>query len=290
MSLADTAYTTNILLYHALKAAENCSDIMLHYYHEDYAAQIDEAAYDAASGLSIEDSPELLKLLPDRLCDGIAREYLKALYPGYGYVGEESFDADEMSRDLFWCVDPICGSMGYKKKTGYFGTSVALIRRSSGPFIGVLNCPGLQIAGIASLPENAAYYAGNFKKYDTGGLRVVISSNRKNSEPFKEMISVLNPAVVDYQESVPTKSLGVLAGTYDLHFNLPADYQGGSPKIWDLAASQVFYSVEQKEFTDFDGNPFDLTGAGSHRYSNGYVMAKDRETRERCLDAFEKIK
>jgi fructose-1,6-bisphosphatase/inositol monophosphatase family enzyme len=264
---------------------------MVHYYEKDYEVKYDESEFDPAAGLSIKDSPSAIKLAVDLWCDKISKEYLQILYPEFGFVGEESFDSNELKKEYFWCVDPICGSIGYKKKTDYFGTSIALIKRGEGPFIGVLTCPKLKIAGIASLPEKKAFYSGKFKRYKTEGLKVIVSSNRRKDMYLEKMLRILKPEIVDYQESVPTKSLQVLGGTYDLHFNLPAKFGGATPKIWDLAASYVFYKIEGMKFVDFNGNEIDLTGTlKSHRYPNGYIMAKNEEILQRCLWAFNQIK
>lgn len=294
MDLLNIARDVDERLYHACKAADNCADIMLYYYEKDYTVEYDESenesGYNPGSGLSLKDSPGAIKLQVDRYCDRIAREYLSMLYPKYGFVGEESFDPDEMKHDYFWCVDPICGSMGYRKKTGFFGTSVALVRKNAGPLIGVLNCPGLRLSGMASTEHNRTWYSGDFKRFEADGLKVIISANRTTSKQFNEMLNILKPAVVGYEESVPTKSIQVLAGTYDLHFNLPLEYGGGAPKIWDLAASHVFYAVESMEYTDFDGAPLDLTGNAPHKYKNGYIMARNRQVLDRCLEAFQQLK
>ncbi len=290
MNFIDTISQIDQRLYHAHRAAMNCEDLMMHYYDRGYEIKIDTKSYDSASGLAAEDSPELVKLGPDKFCDRICREYLTLLYPEFGFVGEESFEESELKKEIFWCVDPICGSMGYKKKTGFFGTSVALVDRKRGPILGALNCPVPKIGGIASLEAGKTLYYGSKQNTNSGGLRVLISANRKNSEPFLEMLNLLNPSETGYQESIPTKSMNVLLGSYDLHFNLPRDFQGGSPKIWDLAASQVFYDVEGMYLTDFRGGRLDLTGKNGYRYSDGYIMAKDRKILDLCLEAFEKIK
>ena len=290
MDLAKKAAELDQHLYHAYKAAQNCSDVMMFYYDKDYEIEYDRKEYDAKSGLAVEAHPSVIKLQIDKYCDRIAREYLTILYPDYGFVGEESFDPKEMENEFFWCVDPICGSMGYKKKTGFFGTSVALIEKSKGPVIGALNCPFLKLSGIASAKDNKTFYSGDFKKYKTDGLKVVISANIKEHENFKKMLQILKPDVVDYMESVPSKSIQILGGTYDLYFNLPEEFGGGRPRLWDYAASDVFFRVEEKEFTDFDGKVLDLSGESGIRFGNGQIMAKDKKTLEKCLEAFEELK
>jgi len=290
MSIIEFSKKTDMRLYHAVKAAMNCEDIMLHYYEKDYDVKYDTDNYDTSSSLSIEESPELIKTAPDKYCDRISRTYLNLLYPDWGFVGEESFDEREMQNETFWCVDPICGTMGFKKKSGFFGTSVALIHKDSGPVLGVMNCPALGIGGAASLERHMTQYFGEPEQHDSEGLKVLVSANRKTSEPFRLMLKILNPAVVGYQESVPSKSLHILMKAYDLHFNLPAAYEGGAPKIWDLAASSVFYAINGMEMTDMDGKPLDLTGQHGWSYRNGYVMAKDKKTLDLCLEAFQKIR
>lgn len=300
MDLGKSAYTLDTRLYHAFRAAENCSDIMLHYYDKPYRISFKAPGVDSSAYRNIEDDPSAIKLPMDRFCDQICREYLNLLYPEFGFVGEESFDPEDLSefKDVFWCVDPICGSKGYFEKNDHFGTSVALIEKGKGVILGAMNCPRIGLKGIAHLSSGTTAYSGHVRR-PAKGLCVLISSNVRRSEKFniyQQIVRRLNADFVGYETSIPTKSLKVLTGVYDLHFSIPAHIVGGGgPKIWDLAASDCFFRAEKYRLTDFYGNRLDFSGefknndTNGHRYKNGYIMARDNELWEKCINALKAV-
>ena len=128
----------------------NLADIMLRHNDRGYEAGYDPAEYDPRAFSDIKDSPPAIKLALDRSCDRAAGACLAACDPDLQYVGEESWAPGPITTDFFWCVDPICGSMGYYKKTGFFGTSVALVHRVSGPGAAAMYCPPTRPGGVAS--------------------------------------------------------------------------------------------------------------------------------------------
>ncbi|MFH1136452.1 MAG: inositol monophosphatase family protein [Pseudomonadota bacterium] len=276
-------------MYHALRTVDILADLMLHYYHRDYSVAYDETEHEPDLFSDIKDSPGAVKLAVDLSCDRLARAYLTGLYPDLGYVGEESFDPRELARDRFWAVDPICGSLGYYKKTGYFGTSVALVDGRVGPLLGALNCPWLKIAGLASREKGLAWLQGDFQPPPSPGLNVVVSANARGHPRMARMLELLGPGAVHFQESFPAKALGVLAGTYDLCFGFPKEGPGGGPKIWDLAASAAFSERRDFILTDFRGRPHDLTGRDGYKFRGGYIMAGSGKALELCLEAGERL-
>ena len=288
--LAEAALETDSRLFHALRATEILSDIMLQHYDREYSVEYDESEHDVGLFTDIKDSPGAIKLAVDRYCDRAARAYLTGLFPDQGFVGEESFDPVEMTRDLFWVVDPICGSLGYYRKNGYFGTSVGLVDRRRGPVLGALNCPVLNIRGLAHREKNLIFLQGDFQDPPSTGLNLVVSSSAPNHPEMERMLELLRPGAVDYQGSFPAKALGVLAGTYDLCFGFPKISSGGGLKIWDLAASGAFFAQGEYSLTDFQGHPCDLTGRTGHQFRNGYILSLSEEIHQLCLEAAGRIR
>ncbi len=263
---------------HALRAAAILEDVMLHYYNRDYVVQWDDREKYAAAAIKLE---------VDKKCDDLARAYLTSLYgmdDTWGFLGEESFDPAQREREYYWCVDPICGSLGYRKKTDNFGTSIALIHRGK-PIIGVLNCPRFQWTGLACLePAPAAAWSENADP-PAGRRHLIVSANKRESESLRNIVDRLNPTKVTYAESVPVKSLGVIMGKFDLFYGLPSTLGGGRYNIWDIAATAAFAAVDpQCVLSDAWGEPISLSQE-SPRFTQGIIMARNRDLWREAVEA-----
>ena len=291
MSCLQLAQGVGGQLLHAVRTAQILGDVMLHYFEREYKVELDRSELDPFSGLKPEDEPAAIKLEVDRLTNDLAKVYLTTLYPEMGFVGEESYASDpsQMERELFWCVDPICGSKGYRNKTPFFGTSVALVDRNDGPLMGMLNCPALGIMGLADSRSGHRCFEGDYGDDLGSGLKVLVSKNREDNPRFKNALKALSPVRVDYRTGVPPKTLPVLAGAADLYFALPQDMGGGLLKIWDLAASAAVAKAVGAEITDAYGRPLDLTGQSGHIFNQGLILARDADIHRQCLEILSEV-
>ncbi|MBN1900548.1 threonine synthase [Candidatus Sumerlaeota bacterium] len=263
-------------LFHALKAAEILEHVMLHYYDREYSIQWDQNEQDKAAAIKLE---------VDKKCDFLSRTYLTSLYginETWGFAGEESFDELELKKEYYWCVDPICGSLGYNRKSGNFGSSVALVHNDKA-ILGVMNCPIRQWTGAAvSEPSAKAAFHPLPRKEKKSGIHIVASANRKANEYLQEAIKKLGASRVTYAESIPVKALGVLLGKFDLFYALPQSLGGGKYNVWDIAATLPFAEAEKVLFTDAFGNPLSIDPI-NHSYYNGIIMTANESLWERAV-------
>lgn len=255
-------------LFHALKTAEILEHVMLHYYDREYGVEWDETEPDKAAAIKLE---------VDKKCDFLSRTYLTSIYginQTWGFVGEESFRESEQNKEFYWCVDPICGSLGYKRKSGNFGTSVALVHKNRA-VLGVMNCPVRKWSGAAILePSGEVAYNPHPERKKGSGLHVVVSANRRDNENLQEAIRRIKATKITYAESIPVKALGVLLGKFDLFYGLPGCLGGGKYNVWDLAAITAFANAEKCFITDAFGEPITLDPR-QYRYYNGIVMTRE---------------
>ncbi len=269
-------------LIHALKAAEILEDVMLYFYNRDYDFSWDETETEEAAAI---------KLDIDKKCDFLARTYLTSIYglnETWGFVGEESFDNSERNKEYYWCIDPICGSLGYKKKTGNFGTSIALIHNGQA-ILGVMNCPIKRWTGAAILtPKPAVAYSPVAKVKKVAIPRIVVSANKKDNENQHAFIRKLSPANVTYAESLPVKSLGIFLGKFDLYYGLPAALGGGKFNVWDIGATMAFAKARGCFLTDAFGAPIRLDQK-DHRYYNGLILTRDKALWRKAVKVTNKL-
>lgn len=80
----------------------------------------------------------------DKKVENIIRDALNFKYPGYGFIGEESYvkGASQLGTDKFWCVDPIDGTTNFVHGFPMSCCSIALIENGF-PVVGVVSNPHL---------------------------------------------------------------------------------------------------------------------------------------------------
>lgn len=260
----------------ALRTARILEDVMMHFYHKKYEVEWDSSEkYPAAA----------IKLEIDKKCDLLARTFLTALYPissKWGFVGEESFYPSELKKEFYWCVDPICGSLGYNKKTGNFGTSVALVHNSKA-ILGVMNSPVRNWTGIAVVhPDKKAALSPAFKR-ECNRRHLIVSANKKDLPNLQAIVKRMEPTEVTYAESLPVKSLGTLNGMFDLFYGLPSDLGGGKYNIWDIAATMAFADATGCILTDAYGKELTIDPEAYHYY-DGIIMTFDEDLYKKSIE------
>ena len=269
-------------LAHALEAARILEDVMSHFYERNYAVSWDESEADEAASIKLE---------VDSKCDFMARSYLTTIYDNaarWGFVGEESFDNAERRKEFFWCVDPICGSISYRRREKNFGTSIALFHKGS-PVLGVMNCPLYRWTGVAIVePKPAAAYSPRPCAKKSGRFHLVVSANKRANENLQESIRRLSPTRVTHAESVPVKSMGVLLGRFDLFYGLPHILGVGKYNIWDVGATAAFASAGECLLTDAFGEPIPLQQKG-HQFKNGIIVTRDESLLRRAVEVTKEL-
>jgi len=269
-------------LAHALEAARILEDVMSHFYEREYAVNWDESESDEAASIKLE---------VDSKCDFMARSYLTTIYDDtarWGFVGEESFDNAERVKEFFWCVDPICGSISYRRRGKNFGTSIALFHKGS-PVLGVMNCPFYRWTGLVTVEsKHAAAYSPHHGAKKSGRFHLVVSANKRANENLQESIRRISPTLVTYAESIPVKSMGVLLGRFDLFYGLPYILGVGKYNIWDIGATAAFASAGECLLTDAFGEPIPLQQK-SHQFQNGIIVTQDESLLRRAVKVTKKL-
>ena len=236
----------------AASLAHLAGSVMLHYYDLDYRVFKKEG----------EDRPEGAILTEvDGKIDGIVRNYFKEIWPDDQLLTEETApDRDWYKARRIWMVDPIDGTMGYRKKTGSFGFSIALIEDGR-PVLGVLHAPVKNLTAWAVKGEGA--HLNGIKvnlREDTPLSTVLCSSNSIHRPAYEKALARINPEQnlnILTAESAVVKALLVLQGKGQIYPILPiSDENRSGPKFWDIAAADIILHEAGAIVTTFFGEKY----------------------------------
>jgi len=253
---------------------------MMHFYDLAYATEekADEPTPESAIVTEI-----------DGKIDNIVRNYFRQVWPDDQLLTEET-EADECwyKARRIWVIDPIDGTMGYKKKTGSFGISIALVEEGR-PVVGVLYSPVPDLLGSA-VTGRGAYLNGTIVDINGAGTvsTILASSNSINRPPYQktlEAINIDNKFKILTMESVVAKALGILQNLGQICLNLPISGETKSaPKFWDIAAADIIIHEAGGRVSTFSGETY-LYNIPDFKCSGGVLMG----TRAGHRLAFERI-
>lgn len=109
----------------------------------------------------------------DKQADAIISSYLKARYPDFGFLTEETDDdLSRLEKEYVWVVDPVDGTKDFIAKNDEFTINIALIYRHQ------------VIAGLIMIPVTGETYfaiANQGSYYRVNGVDVRIHVNDKTS-------------------------------------------------------------------------------------------------------------
>ena len=236
----------------AASLAHLAGSIMLHYYDLDYRVFEKEG----------EDRPEgAIVTEVDGKIDGIVRHYFREIWPDDQLLTEETAPEKDWYRARrIWMVDPIDGTMGYRKRTGSFGISIALIEDGR-PVLGVLHAPVKNLLAWAVKGEGAHL---NGRRVDLGDeppfSTVLCSSNSVDRPAYKRVLARINPGQnlkIITAESAVVKALLLLQGEGQVYPIPPiSDEIKSGPKFWDIAAADIILHEAGAMVTTFFGEEY----------------------------------
>jgi myo-inositol-1(or 4)-monophosphatase len=245
--------------------------IMIKDYNKDY--EIEEKEDSATPEASI-----ITEV--DAKIDSLIQFYFSRIWPDDSLLTEETKAAQDWHKARrIWIVDPIDGTMGYKKQTGSFGISIALIEDGR-PVLGILYAPALKLMAIGVKGEGS--YLNN-KSIDLSSAyslnNIICSSNAYQREPYQKALSQLNP---DHKlglitmESVVVKAIRLLQKKGEIYPVLPlSDEVKSVPKFWDIAAADILIHEAGGVVTDFSGQKYKYDQP-DFRCKNGVIMGTQK--------------
>jgi len=236
----------------ALNLAKLAGSIMMQYYDQDYDVEQKEGHQAPESAILTE---------VDEKIDKLVQLYFQQNWADDGLLTEETTAKGEWHKsDRIWIVDPIDGTMGYKKKTECFGISIALIEDDR-PVLGVLYAPAQKLLAYA-IQGKGSYLNG--EKIDLGQnsriKNIICSRNAYQRRGYQKILQKLNPddelGLVTL-ESVVVKAIRILQKEGEIYPVLPLSKRVKSvPKFWDIAAADIIIHEAGGLLTDFVGKKY----------------------------------
>ncbi len=175
--------------------------------------------------------------------NALLKKRLFALDGSAGWLSEETADnADRLSCDRLWVVDPIDGTRDYLRGRPGWAISIALVENGL-PLIGVLDAPARgerwrAVAGGGATRNGAAIRVGN--RTDFRGSRVPTDQLPKNDA---DLVMVAKP------NSIALRIGMVAADEADLVATLRWGFE------WDIAAAALIAMEAGATVTDAFGAP-----------------------------------
>lgn len=186
-----------------------------------------------------------------------------------GLLTEEAVDdSSRQTKDYFWCIDPMDGTLPFTEhRTGY-AVSIALISQAGDPVVGVAYVPDL--ARCYSAVKGAGLMLDN-KPFE----RPHISDNVLHvywdisfaSEPYfvgikKELDHLRDKGVVSGVEyhldfGGVRNAIGVMSSARGCYFKFPKP-ANGCGSIWDYAATRLFFEEAGLCVSDAKGGKLHL--------------------------------
>jgi myo-inositol-1(or 4)-monophosphatase len=231
----------------AIALARLAGTVMMHYYDIEYEKTEKDDAKSKAEAILTE---------VDLKIDKIIRTFLSSLWPEDALLTEETPpEAEWFKAHRIWIVDPLDGTLGYVKKTGSFGISIALIEDGR-PVVGVLYAPATDTLAVGVAGQGVTLDGKPVDLSDDRELKhLVLSSNSFKKVDYQTAMAVLGNPPIFKMESVVVKVLKLLAGKGEVYFFTPlSDTQPSVPKFWDIAAADLIVNEAGGHGTDFDGN------------------------------------
>ncbi|MAZ49393.1 MAG: inositol monophosphatase [Halobacteriovoraceae bacterium] len=185
-----------------------------------------------------------------------------------GLLAEESNDdGSRFSKDYFWCIDPLDGTLAFSRDEDGYSVSIALIKKDGTPIIGVVYDPRSNTLYSAIHEKGAFKNDCSFKVENKGSkLTLLYDQSFLKIKNYDEEIQKLeNLALKSSLSGVELHHLGgaVMNGISTIeyapaiYYKHPKESLGGG-SIWDFAASSVIQREAGGTNSNYFGDPLDL--------------------------------
>lgn len=249
----------------AIEAAKTAGEIIQNAADKDLKVEHKDAGSNYASNVVTE---------IDRKCDGIIRNILKPTCEKYDLAiltEEEEDDGSRFTKDYFWCVDPLDGTLAFINKEPGFSVSIALVSKSGLPIIGVAYNPTSRVLYHA-IKDKGVFKNGKAwqPKKPNNFLTLVTPKSLEKISNAEKIKPELNKVMKDqglaeikeiYGKGAVWNAIRVLEEAPAIMIKPPKPQKGGG-SIWDYAATTCIFNELGLKATGFKGELMELNKKG----------------------------
>lgn len=184
-----------------------------------------------------------------------------------GLLAEESDDdGSRLTKDFFWCVDPLDGTLPYIEGRAGYAVAISLIKQDGTPYIGVMYDP-LTRSCYSAYKGNGAYHNGvRYVKQEVLNDYLTIIHHRSilKEDSFSDIIEeqsrrcpeISKHKLID-QGGAVMNAMWNLNSKPSVYFAYPKQKIGGGC-IWDYASAVCFYNELGMSATTYSGKSLNL--------------------------------
>lgn len=245
----------------AIKAAKTAGDIIANFPRKDIHISMKEGGDSYGSQIFTE---------VDLASQNAILEILQPTIEKYdlGLLAEEEHDdKSRLTKDYFWCIDPLDGTLPFTRNVNGYSVSIALISRSREPQIGVVCDPitgniyhaykgggafknGSPIV-IKKTEDTFNFYTDNsFTKFDCFEKVVEELKELVKEQGFGEFTQLVQAGAV-------MNAIWTIENAPACYFKFPKQATGGG-SIWDYAATNCIFNELNLPATNIEGKPLNL--------------------------------
>ncbi len=283
-----------ILSEYAISAAEKAGKLISSKIGTEFSVENKEGGDSLASQVVTE---------VDLQSQNIILETLKPTYELYdlALLAEESEDDNSrFTKDYFWCIDPLDGTLPFVEGKPGFSVSIALVSKSGVPVIGIIYDP-VETDLYSSIKGQGAYKNGDRYKIESNSSIFHFMTDRSftKHELFDECMEELESIIKasGYSELRIIKHGGaamnacwVMGSAPACYFKFPKKAEGGG-SLWDYSATACILTEAGGVATDIYGKQLDLNRSDStfmnHR---GIAYASDSEIHKMITELYSRMR
>jgi myo-inositol-1(or 4)-monophosphatase len=216
----------------------------------------------------------------DAESDALLKERLRAAFPSYGWLSEETRDSPErLARERVWIVDPLDGTREFTLRVPEFCVCVALVERGR-PVVAVEYNPATDRLYAAEIGQGTTLNGvpAHVSTQAHVGAAVVMASRSEDKrgewDPFKPHCQVVLTG------SVAFKLAELATGNGDATFTL-------TPKNeWDICAGSLLVEEAGGQVTGLDGQPLIFNQANPLRPG---MIASNRRLHDGLIELIARV-
>ncbi len=288
----------------AINAARAAGQLIAHYSQEQKDA-IGVSYKQGVDSLAAQVVTEV-----DLKCEALILSHLESTLGRFdlALLSEESEDdRQRLTKDYFWCIDPLDGTLAFSRSQPGYSVSIALVSQEGTPQVGVVYDPSNQtlysaIRGGGAMRNGKAWKISDSPNdhynYNDAGLNktnpltVPCDHSFVARDDFDEILKRFETKVrmLGYNEIIIESGAGAIINAIKVIEQAPACYfkppkpQPGGGSLWDFAATACIFNELGAFVSDTNKQALDLNQKDStfmnHR---GVIYASNESLRDAVL-------